>query len=52
LDALRVKIRGEGLVRNKEFYIALRGAAEGTKDVLGSWTCKRRGRRVLGEVMS
>src|ERR1700735_1631053 len=36
-DALRVKIRDEGLVRNKAVYIALGVAADGTKDVLGLW---------------
>jgi putative transposase len=36
-DALRVKIRDEGLVRNKAIYIALGVAADGTKDVLGLW---------------
>jgi putative transposase len=36
-DAHRVKIRDEGLVRNKAVYIALGVAADGTKDVLGLW---------------
>ena len=34
-DALRVKIRDEGSVRNKAVYLALGIAADGTKDVLG-----------------
>src|SRR5215208_6724586 len=36
-DALRVKIRDEGLVRNKAVYIALGVMADGTKDILGLW---------------
>jgi putative transposase len=36
-DALRVKIRDEGLVRNKAVYIALAITAEGEKEVLGLW---------------
>jgi transposase-like protein len=37
LDALRVKIRDEGVVRNKAVYLALGIARDGTKDVLGLW---------------
>ena len=37
LDALRVKIRGEGVVRNKAVYLAIGIARDGTKDVLGLW---------------
>lgn len=36
-DALRVKIRDEGTVKNKAVYLALGIAADGTKDVLGLW---------------
>ena len=36
-DALRVKIRDEGLVRNKAVYVALALNADGEKDVLGLW---------------
>ena len=36
-DAIRVKIRDEGLVRNKAVYLALGVAADGTKDVFGLW---------------
>src|SRR5246127_3027780 len=36
-DALRVKIRDEGLVKNKAVYVALALNAEGEKDVLGLW---------------
>jgi transposase-like protein len=36
-DALRVKIRDEGLVRNKAVYVALALNIEGEKEVLGLW---------------
>ena len=36
-DALRVKIRDEGVVRNKAVYVALALDCEGHKEVLGLW---------------
>ncbi len=36
-DALRVKNRDEGLVRNKAVYVALGVTPEGIKDILGLW---------------
>src|SRR3981189_1400081 len=36
-DALRVKIRDEGTVKNKAVYLALGIQRDGTKDVLGIW---------------
>ena len=36
-DALRVKIRDEGVVRTKAVYLALGITRSGTKDVLGLW---------------
>jgi putative transposase len=36
-DALRVKIRDEGLVGNKAVYLALGVTADGVKDILGLW---------------
>jgi putative transposase len=36
-DALRVKIRDDGLVRNKAVYIALALNSDGEKEVLGLW---------------
>jgi len=36
-DALRVKIRDEGTVRNKAVYLALGFTIEGHKEVLGLW---------------
>ena len=41
-DALRVKIRDEGLVRNKAVHIALGVRADGTKEILGSGSSKMR----------
>ncbi len=36
-DCLRVKIRDEGVVRNKAVYLALGVLPDGTRDVLGLW---------------
>jgi len=36
-DALRVKIRDEGLVKNKAVYVALALNPDGAKEVLGLW---------------
>jgi transposase-like protein len=36
-DALRVKIRDEGVVRNKAVYLALAVLPDGRRDVLGLW---------------
>ena len=36
-DALRVKIRDEGLVCNKAIYLALGVLPDGTRDILGIW---------------
>jgi putative transposase len=36
-DALRVKIRQEGVVRNKAVYLALGVQRDGTRDILGIW---------------
>jgi putative transposase len=36
-DALRVKIREEGLVRNKAVYLALGVLADGTREIMGLW---------------
>jgi putative transposase len=55
-DALRVKIRDEGLVRNKAVYLALGVARDGTKDVLGLWIEQTEGAsfwlRVMTELKS
>lgn len=53
-DALRVKIRHEGLVQHKAVYLALGVTARGAKDVLGFWIAQSEGaafwQRVLGEL--
>jgi putative transposase len=53
-DALRVKIRDEGLVRNKAVHVALGVRADGTKEVLGLWLEQNGGAkfwlRVLNEL--
>jgi putative transposase len=36
-DALRIKIRDEGVVRNKAIYLALGMLSDGTRDILGLW---------------
>ncbi|MBU9313235.1 IS256 family transposase, partial [Burkholderia multivorans] len=44
-DALRVKIRDEGVVRNKAIYLALGVRRDGTRDVLGLWIEQTEGAR-------
>jgi transposase-like protein len=51
-DALRVKIRDEGTVRNKAVYLALGIAAEGTKEVLGLWIEQNEGAKFWLKVMN
>ena len=51
-DALRVKIRDEGSVRNKAVYLALGIAADGTKDVLGIWIEQKEGAKFWLKVMN
>jgi len=52
LDALRVKIRDEGLVRNKAVYVALGVTPEGTKDILGLWIETSEGAKFWLRVMN
>ena len=51
-DALRVKIRDEGLVRNKAVYIALGVRADGGKEVLGLWLEQNEGAKFWLRVMN
>ena len=51
-DALRVKIRDEGLVRNKAVYVALGVTPEGTKDILGLWIETSEGAKFWLRVMA
>ena len=51
-DALRVKIRDEGLVKNKAVYVALALDAEGHKHVLGLWIEQTEGAKFWLKVMN
>jgi putative transposase len=51
-DALRVKIRDEGLVRNKAVHIALGVCADGTKEILGLWLEQNEGAKFWLRVMN
>jgi len=51
-DALRVKIRDEGSVRNKAVYLALGIATDGSKDVLGIWIEQNEGAKFWLKVMN
>jgi transposase-like protein len=51
-DALRVKIRDEGLVKNKAVYVALAITAEGDKEVLGLWIEQTEGAKFWLRVMN
>src|SRR5665213_1068709 len=51
-DALRVKIRDEGLVKNKAVYVALAMDAEGHKHVLGLWIEQNEGAKFWLKVMN
>jgi putative transposase len=51
-DALRVKIRDEGTVKNKAIYLALGIRRDGTKEVLGIWIQQSEGARFWLAVMN
>jgi putative transposase len=51
-DALRVKIRDEGLVQHKAVYLALGTTASGAKDVLGFWIAQTEGAAFWQRVMT
>ena len=51
-DAIRVKIRDEGFVRNKAVYIALGILPDGTKEILGIWIEQTEGARFWLRVMN
>src|SRR5918992_1359388 len=52
LDAIRVKVRDEGTVRNKAVYVALGVRADGTKEVLGLWIEQTEGAKFWLRVMN
>lgn len=51
-DALRVKIRDEGVVKNKAVYLALGLRTDGTKEILGLWIEQTEGAKFWLRVMS
>lgn len=51
-DALRVKIRDEGLVKNKAVYLAIGIRASGHKEVLGLWIEQSEGAKFWLRVMN
>jgi putative transposase len=51
-DALRVKIRDEGLVRNKAVYLAIGVHCSGHKEVLGLWIEQTEGAKFWLRVMN
>lgn len=51
-DALRVKIRDEGLVKNKAVYVVLGIKASGDKEVLGLWIEQTEGAKFWLKVMN
>jgi putative transposase len=50
-DALRVKIRDEGLVRNKAVYLAIGVTCTGDKEILGLWIEQTEGAKFWLRVM-
>ncbi len=51
-DALRVKIRDEGLVRNRAVYLAMGITCSGDKDVLGLWIEQSEGAKFWLRIMN
>src|ERR687893_2020494 len=51
-DALRVKVRDEGTVRNKAVYLALGVRPDGTKEILGLWIEQTEGAEFWLRVMT
>ena len=51
-DALRVKIRDEGLVKNKAVYLAIGMRTSGHKEVLGLWIEQSEGAKFWLRVMN
>jgi putative transposase len=51
-DALRVKMRDEGTVRNKAVYLAIGVTADGHKEVLGIWIEQTEGAKFWMRVMA
>lgn len=51
-DALRVKIRDEGVVRNKAVYLALGVRCDGSREILGLWIEQTEGAKFWLRVMN
>ncbi len=51
-DTLRVKVRDEGVVRNKAVHIALGVRGDGTKEILGLWLEQNEGAKFWLRVMN
>ena len=51
-DALRVKIRDEGAVRNKAIYLAIGIRCSGHKEILGLWIEQTEGAKFWLRVMT
>ena len=51
-DALRVRIRSDGAVKNQAVYLALGVAPDGTRDVLGLWIEQTEGAKFWLKVMN
>ena len=51
-DAIRVKVRDEGMVRNKAVYVALGVRPDGTKEILGLWIEQTEGAKFWLRVMN
>ena len=51
-DALRIKIRDEGFVRNKAVHVALGVRVDGTKEILGLWIEQNEGAKFWLRVMN
>ncbi|MBY5268039.1 IS256 family transposase [Spiribacter salinus] len=51
-DALRVKIRDEGMVRNKAVFLAIGMTCEGRKEVLGLWIEQTEGAKFWMRIMN
>jgi putative transposase len=51
-DAIRVKIRNEGMVNNRAAYLAIGMRCSGHKEVLGIWIEQTEGAKFWMRVMS
>jgi putative transposase len=51
-DAIRIKVRDEGTVRNKAVYVALGVRVDGTKEILGLWIEQTEGAKFWLRVMN